>query len=154
MGESRNGYGVYGVGNNNVGVWGTSRSTGVWGDLTDSGIAGVVGRTLDPKSLGRGLYGQVQRGRGEAVFGEIVPNDSTAAAIRARTNGSGPGILAESKSGRGIIASSAVAQMQLKPSRASSHPARGQPGDMFVDKNVRLWFCTRGGKAAKWVRLA
>ena len=42
------------------------------------------------------------------------------------------------------------AQVNLQPSAAATHPASGQAGDLFVDKNHRLWFC----KGATWKQLA
>ena len=151
MGESKSGYGVYGVGHSGAGVWGTSRSTGVWGDLTGPGYAGVLGRTFSAGTHGRGVYGQVWKGKGEGVYGEVVPAGSSAAAVHGNTNGTGPGVLGRSAKGRGMVAFSNVAQLQLIPSTASTHPATGQSGDLFVDKQNRLWFCHGGGA---WTRVA
>ena len=152
MGESKGGgYGVYGIGHQGAGVWGTSAGTGVWGDLTGPGYAGVLGRTYDDKTGGRGVYGQVWKGRGEGVYGEIVPTGNGSAAVHGHTNGSGPGVLGESVQGRGIVASGNVAQLQLKPSNVATHPTNGEAGDLLVDKSIRLWFCQGGGQ---WTRIA
>jgi len=52
--------------------------------------------------------------------------------------------------GRGGVFSGDTAQIQLQAPSASSHPASGALGDLFVDNHKRLWFC-KGG--ATWVRL-
>ena len=58
----------------------------------------------------------------------------------------------ESTQGRGGVFKGGKAAVQLTPSTtASSHPSKGQAGDLFVDKTNRLWFC-KGGKS--WHQLA
>jgi hypothetical protein len=53
--------------------------------------------------------------------------------------------------GRGGIFTGGKAQLKLHPSSASTHPTKGQRGDLFVDKSGRLWFC-KGG--TNWKQLA
>jgi len=90
------------------------------------------------------------------VFGEstssagIFGTSATGAGVRAH-GGSGPGVLAQSDSGRGGVFAGAKAQLLLLPSGAASHPAKGDRGDLFVDKTGRLWFC-KGG--THWKQLA
>jgi hypothetical protein len=42
------------------------------------------------------------------------------------------------------------AQLRLVPSTATTHPASGTLGDLFLDKNTRLWFC-KGGSTWKQI---
>jgi amino acid transporter len=61
------------------------------------------------------------------------------------------GVRGESSSGRGGVFIGTAAQVRLSPSSASSHPASGSRGDLFVDAAGRLWFC-KG--ATTWHQLA
>lgn len=61
------------------------------------------------------------------------------------------GVRGESDQGRGGVFQGGKAQVRLLPSGASSHPNRGQRGDLFLDKSGRLWFC-KGG--TNWKRVA
>ena len=36
------------------------------------------------------------------------------------------------------------------PGAGSTHPTSGEAGDLYVDKTLRLWFCTVGGTTATW----
>ena len=51
---------------------------------------------------------------------------------------------ARSSGGRGGSFTGTAAQVRLEPSAASTHPHSGKPGDLFVDKRHRLWFCKGG----------
>ena len=90
------------------------------------------------------------------VFGEstssagIFGTSAAGAGVRGH-GGGGPGVLAESDSGRGGVFAGAKAQLLLLPSGATSHPPKGDRGDLFVDKTGRLWFC-KGG--THWKQLA
>ena len=61
------------------------------------------------------------------------------------------GVRGESPTGRGGVFKGNLAQLRLFPSIAPSHPFRGALGDLFLDKNKRLWFC-KGGTT--WKQLA
>jgi hypothetical protein len=52
---------------------------------------------------------------------------------------------------RGGVLTGDVAQLRLRPSELTSHPVRGEAGDLFVDAGRHLWFC-RGG--TDWSQLA
>jgi hypothetical protein len=55
--------------------------------------------------------------------------------------GASPGIGVRGFGGRGGVFTGSRANVRLKPSKDSTHPARGKRGDLFVDKGGRLWFC-------------
>jgi hypothetical protein len=61
------------------------------------------------------------------------------------------GVYGVAPAGRGGQFSGGVAQLRLVPSSATSHPVKGQLGDLFLDKTGRLWFC-KGG--ASWKQIA
>jgi hypothetical protein len=56
-----------------------------------------------------------------------------------------------SVAGRGGVFSGGGSQVRLIPARSATHPDSGKAGDLFVDRNKRLWFC-KGGAA--WVKIA
>ena len=56
--------------------------------------------------------------------------------------------------GRGGQFSGKKAQLRLIPSTATTHPAAGQAGDLFLDKTARLWLCTIAGNPATWKRVS
>ncbi|HZT97689.1 MAG TPA: hypothetical protein VFB34_12715 [Chloroflexota bacterium] len=144
----------------NIGVYGFDSSGYGWG---------VVGRSLSQSNygLGLGVLGE-SGGAGIGVSGNghqsgtgvqgqsfgagagVLGLSTSGPAIQARST-SGPGVQATSAKGRGVVTSSNIAQLRLYPSTATTHPAKGLAGDLFVDKSHRLWFC-RGGSA--WVELA
>ena len=68
------------------------------------------------------------------------------------SHGDGPGIHGFSTDGRGGVFEGKPAQVRLVPSATQGgHPHSGKPGDLFVDKGNRLWFC-KGGTS--WHQLA
>jgi len=69
-------------------------------------------------------------------------------------NGSVPantGVYGYGQTGRGGVFQGKAAQVRLVPSTATSHPASGAAGDLFLDKSRRLWLC-KGG--ATWKLIA
>lgn len=128
IGRSSQGTGVAGESFDGYGVHGHSNETyGVYGE-SPSNYA-VVG--LSSSSAG-------VAGFSESSFG-VVGSTSTLV-----------GVLGQGGSGRGGRFSGGKAQIRLDPSAASTHPASGQAGDIFLDKSKRLWLC-KGGTT--WVRL-
>jgi hypothetical protein len=147
--------------------------SGGTGLISEGGDAGVLGVTFGD---GAGVLGRADVGTGPAVRGEVAAATATVAAIEAaqngtgsavnahvdnaasngtavhaRTNGVGTGITASSVHGIGGKFSGQVAPIQLVPSSAGSHPAKGSAGQLFVDHSNRLWFC-KGGTS--WHQLA
>ena len=141
--------------------------------VAEGSDGGVLGVTI---GAGAGVLGRADAGTGPAVRGEVAADAATVAAIEAaqngtgsavnahvdnatsagsavhaRTNGIGTGITASSAHGIGGKFSGKVAPIQLVPSSAGSHPAKGSAGQLFVDHSNRLWFC-KGG--ANWRQLA
>ena len=90
-------------------------------------------------------------GTGHAVLASVVNANNGAAAVRAATKGTGPGVEASSAAGVGARFAGKIAQMQLVPSPDAEHPAVGIAGQLFVDASNRLWFC-RGD--ADWQQMA
>jgi hypothetical protein len=146
-GGSTSGMGVRGFSTSGNGVHGYSQSSaGVMG-LSPRGNA-VLGRTEGPVGVGvRGYAGDDVPPGG--TFGTGVLGSSglhTYPAGRANT-----GVMGIGAKGRGGVFIGDRAQVQLVASGATSHPASGARGDLFVDKSGRLWFC-KGGTT--WRQLA
>jgi hypothetical protein len=171
---SANGSGVVGYGIDFGGVIGVTSGAGpgVGGisfgtgpgvsGATSSGVDGVEAWS-DDGATGRALFAHVDNpanarqaayaltlGTGNAVLGSISHSTSTATAVKGTTNGRGAGVEGASHAGFGGRFSGAV-QVLLVPSSASSHPAGGARGALFVDRYGRLWFC-KGGTS--WKQLA
>lgn len=90
----------------------------------------------DPDADDAALRGQT-RGVGAGVHGRAV--------------GDGVGVVGSSTLGRGAVLSGGKAQLRLVPGALASHPPTGAAGDLYLDREHRLWFCTGG---AGWTRLA
>jgi hypothetical protein len=130
--QSDSGYGVYGQSSSSVSIYGSSSAPHQpailgrsWGNST--GVLGCSGSTPPAPPAKTGVQGYANQ-------------DATAV-----------GVKGQSPSGRGVVASGGAAQLRLVASTAASHPLSGELGDLFLDKNKRLWFC-KGGTA--WVKLA
>jgi hypothetical protein len=101
-------------------------------------------------------------GLSQAIRGTVNNVANRASGVRGDTNGTGFGVYGATAgsgvavggngglTGRGAAFASNVAQLRLIPGAGTSHPASGQPGDLYVDKSTRLWFC-KGGAA--WIQL-
>jgi hypothetical protein len=59
----------------------------------------------------------------------------------ADTDSRSVGVHGKSRTGRGGLFDGKRAQLRLLPSAAATHPVSGVLGDLFLDKNQRLWFC-------------
>jgi hypothetical protein len=92
-----------------------------------------------------------QSGLGAGIRAHIDNTASKSAALNAHTAGPGVGVNASSALGIGGLFAGQVAPIQLVPSTAASHPAKGSAGELFVDHSNRLWFC-KGG--TNWHQLA
>jgi hypothetical protein len=126
-----------------VTIDGTVRATG--GGAEAAGVGPMIVGEGDVM----GVYGAATtEGPGVRGRGTIGVEGLGATGVRAAGNG-GPGISASGMRG-GLFAGN-VAQLQLQPSGLASHPARGEPGDLFVDASHRLWFC-KGG--TRWRQVA
>jgi hypothetical protein len=127
-------YPAFGVDGSGIAIQGRTPGTGnaIVGFTPGSGT-GVLGNSM----TGRGVVGIVYDS-GDGVVGEAQ-------------GGSGAGLRGTSKSGRGAVVSGGLAQLRLVPSTASTHPASGQAGDLFLDRRKRLWLC-KGGTS--WARIA
>jgi hypothetical protein len=147
-GRNTSGPGVLGHSVQGDGVWGqTDSGTGVVG-LSSGGDA-VFGKSVQ----GNGVVGLSVDFSGGSAFGGVVGDSNTNAGVVGFTSAPkrGAGEFSHLGGGRGGIFTGGKAQLKLSPSSASTHPTKGQRGDLFVDKSGRLWFCK--GKTT-WVQLA
>lgn len=116
------------------GVYASSDTAdGIQGHTGGNASSGVSGFNT---GAGNGLFGSSSAGSGVTGIGNP--------GVRGTGNTSG---------GRGGVFQGAqnVAAVQLVASSLTSHPASGQPGDLFVDAGHHLWYCY-GGNA--WKQLA
>jgi len=148
----------------NVRVYGLGH--GVWVEKPSGAYQGhaVLAYQKDPTSLyaaiagvtsgaGPGLHGRGE-GSGSGVWGEINDSSKTQAAIIGTTEGTGPAIEGRSVLGRGGVFQGNKAQLRLIASAATTKPAKGSRGDLFVDSTGRLWYCKTGGSTTGWKQLA
>jgi hypothetical protein len=146
-----------------TGVAGNSSGAGGRGVLGISGNAGdgVLGRSTNPTLPGNGVHATAAgvnptTGAFGAVFAEggtftgVHATSTTGIGVRGIST-RGTGVTGTSSTGRGGVFTGGPAAIQLTPSTASTHPASGQAGDLFVDAGHNLWFC-KGGSI--WVKLA
>jgi len=136
--------GVYGDSGSSFGVLGVSgSSTAVYGSSASTTLPAVVGYSFHGST---GLQGY----SGAAVSSPASPV-KTGVFGSADTDEASVGVRGRSPTGRGGVFGGKLAQLRLSPSGASTHPASGQRGDLFVDSSGRLWFC-KGGTT--WKQLA
>jgi hypothetical protein len=145
IGNSDPGIGVYGSSNSGNGVFAVSNvSTALYGYTTPNSVtqAATLGRSAGDNTGVHGHSGQspvTVSAAKTGVYG-YAGQDATAVGVR----GASP-------TGRGGLFSGKRAQLRLIPSTATTHPSSGIVGDLFLDKNKRLWFC-KGGTT--WKQLA
>jgi hypothetical protein len=84
------------------------------------------------------------RGKGTALIGFCGPN------FPINQVPPNTGVFGFAAQGRGGVFRGPKAQVRLIPSGAATHPTTGVIGDLFLDKNKRLWFC-KGGKTWKQI---
>jgi hypothetical protein len=147
--QAGSGWGVYGTSAGGIGVV-ASGGTG-----TGVSASGHTGLTASGSSVGVSAEGAIAiqgaGGTGQAVS---ATNDSgTLATIKAVNSGTNSGIHATSN-GRGGVFGGLLAQVQLTPGSGATHPKGGSRGDLYADKNGRLWFCKKGGTTATWHQVA
>lgn len=135
-------------------VWATKNTSGhaVLGEHTvsNSSYAAIAGVT---KGSGPGTYGRGD-GTGNGVWGQITDSTKVQSAVRGSTAGSGAGVEGTSRMGRGGVFKGQAAQVKLIPSSATTKPATGQRGDLFVDSTGRLWYCKTANSTTGWTQLA
>jgi hypothetical protein len=155
-------YGVSGTGVNGAGVSGATRGAGpAIRAVVEPGARGsaLVATTKEPDNAEPTIRA-VQRGSGHGVYALIEQTANANRALYARTAGTGHAVLAVSTNSSSVAAtikattagpgaavectSALGAPLLLTPSSASTHPARGRAGELFVDGAKRLWFCKGG----------
>jgi hypothetical protein len=165
-GESGSGTGVYGssygqgVGKGR-GVHGeagqkTGFTIGVLGEASSPDGVGMLGNNYATSGHAEGVQGTSYSPKGWANTGWATKGGTgvvgvSGASFPYTTIPTGTGVFGKAAGGRGVVASGGKAQLRLVPSAATTHPTSGALGDLFLDKNKRLWFC-KGG--ATWVKLA
>jgi hypothetical protein len=164
IGSSTSGFGTQGISASGTGVYGQSdTNNAIYGFNTTSGAA-ILGYGQN----GEGLRGHTTGASAAAIVGHAYTSTTGVAGISGpggdpalplntgfygtATGGAmAAGVRGESTTGRGGVFKGNVAQLRLFPSTATTHPTSGALGDLFLDKNKRLWFC-KGGTA--WKQLA
>lgn len=159
-----------GTGGLGIGLWGSHAGSG-WGvyATSESGIgvnasggsgtgvnaSGRTGLAASGSAVGLSASGPVAiQAAGGGGQGVNATNDSgTLATIKAVNSGTNSGVHATSK-GRGGVFGGNLAQIQLTPGSGATHPKGGSRGDLYADKNGRLWFCKKGGTTATWHQIA
>jgi hypothetical protein len=101
----------------------TGRTIGVMGETFSAAGTGVRGWAAGG---GTGVYG---------YSGSSFPAGDPPANV---------GVYGSSATGRGGVFKGKKAQVRLVPSTASTHPSSGSLGDLFLDRNKRLWLCKGG----------
>ncbi len=110
----------------------------------------VYAHIENAESSGRAIFGRTV-GVGIAMVASVANEHSAATAAKGITAGTGPGVEGSSAHGVGGRFEGSTAQVQLVPSAAGAHPAVGAPGQLFVDRSNRLWYCNGG---STWKQLA
>jgi hypothetical protein len=164
-GNSANGYGVFGGSSSEPGVGGhsdasygvqgsSSQSIGVFGiSASDSAVYGSSASPTLPAVMGRseGDNTGLQGWSGSSNGSPPASPANTGVYGYASQDGTAVGVRGTSPAGRGGVFKGGVAQLKLVAASNATHPVTGQVGDLFVDRNHRLWFC-KGG--ATWKQLA
>jgi hypothetical protein len=143
------GNGVVGLAFTGAGVMGASGSSGP-GVLGIAGDAQAVIAWASDNNSAPALEAE-HDGDGHGVYSHLESDTNASAALRGKTLGTGAGVDASSALGVGGKFSGKKARLYLVPSSASSHPTTGTPGQLFVDKYKRLWYC-KG--TSRWIQLA
>ena len=165
--QAGSGWGVYATSEAGIGL---NASGGTGAGVAAGGATGVVAtgsevgvvaqgpvalRATGPVAVeATGVVAVQAEASGATATAVAASATSSSPAVHAVNDGAGSGLRAESQQGRGGVFEGAAAQIKLIPGTGASHPAAGEAGDLYVDKQVRLWLCTKGGNHATWVRVA
>jgi len=133
-------------------AWGYNAATiGDACEAVNMGTGHAIYAHIENAANGRSTIYGTTNGTNSAVNAAILNARSKASTITASTTGLGAAIDGASTNGQGGRFRGKTAQIQLVPSTATTHPASGAAGQLFVDRSARLWFC-RGGTS--WKQLA
>jgi hypothetical protein len=157
--QAGQGWGVYGDSNGGIGV----KAVGGVGTGVDA--SGNTGLSVEGFVTGASISGPTAVEARGGPLGMHVSGQTAVQAIGVTvgiaTSGSGMGVQAaggnigvRGSGGRGGVFSGHAAQVQLVPGPTSSHPGSGSRGDLYADKNGRLWFCKKTGNPAVWHQIA
>jgi len=126
-------------------------STGTALEAVQNGTGTGIYSHIDLTTNSKRAVNATTIGTGPAIVGSVNNGASKAPGVAGTAAGTGPGISGTSTKGVGGLFKGATAQLQLTPSSASTHPAKGSAGQLFVDKSTRLWYCHGG---TSWKQLA
>ena len=141
--QSHTGLGVNAISDSGTAVWASSGSAGaIFADTFSNTVPAIHGWSEGPSTGIHGQSGGATRSKSPLHTGVYGSATGDASAV---------GVHGSAAAGRGGLFSGGVAQLNLVPSSAATHPASGQAGDLFLDKSSRLWLC-KGGTG--WVKLA
>jgi hypothetical protein len=180
--QAGGGWGVYGtsvsgIGGNFSGGSGTGVSangaTGVAASGTTTGVRASSGSgtavsatstsgtaVSGVSTSGTGVLGQ-SNGDGDGIVGfsntgnGFHGHSTSGHGVFASSLGSGAGIRATSTSGYGAELSGGLAPIRLDPASTAGAPSGGShhQGELFVDKNGVLYFCTVSGTPGTWKKV-
>jgi hypothetical protein len=163
-----NGTGVVGIANGGTGVQGVSGDTETSFGVSGLGATGVYAHGTIVGVTANGPTAVQAAGTAVGVTASGVTGVQAAGSTRG-VNASGPTGLrgigtgtasvgvrgrGDGAGGRGGVFSGAAAQAQFVPGALASHPRSGSRGDLYADKNGRLWFCKKTGNPALWHQIA
>jgi hypothetical protein len=143
-GDSINGTGVTGIGDNAFGVQGISAGgTGVNG-VSNTGT-GVVGAS----SSGAGGSFMSTSGTG------VVGNSNSGSGGSFTSTSTGTGVVGTSSSGLGASFTGGLAPLKLAPGGSLGAPGSGShtKGEIYLDSAAAVWVCIDNGTPGSWVRL-
>jgi len=146
-GSCESGIGVNAVGGSGVGV-GASGAIGLSAEGTTTAVdarGGALGMHVSGKTAVQAIGVTV----GVSASGPIAVRAAGSVNNSVGIRGSG-----DQSGGRGGVFSGTAAQAQLIPGALASHPRSGSRGDLYADKNGRLWFCKKTGNTAVWHQIA
>jgi hypothetical protein len=140
----------------------TELAIGVLGEGEDIGVKGEGSTGVS----GKGTTGYGVRGMSDDRVGVIGISSSSVGVHGigggnsaadyglASANGSGPGVLGESKNGYGGRFVGDMAQLMLTPKEAVGKPTTGEhtKGEIYMDSEATLFVCTADGTPGSWSR--
>jgi hypothetical protein len=151
-----------GISRRAVGVAFAGAAAGIVGAAAVGNWSGSRAAAAHPEDTTAELLAADEEAAGASAAGASAASSETfisailatsAPVVGVANSGTGPGVEAASKSGRGGVFGGSAAQIQLSPGK-SSHPRSGERGDLYADSTGRLWFCKKSGSRATWHQIA
>jgi hypothetical protein len=152
-GSSDSGTGVHGIANMTSGI-AVNYPAAVLGEARLPNAGAMLANNYASNGLAVGVQGTSDSPTGLASIGWARNGGTGVSGVVGATFPTIPprtGVYGKAPD-RGGVFIGGKAQVRLVPSASATHPSSGALGDLFLDKNKRLWFCL-GGKAWKRVQL-